>query len=141
MNSSPLYPLATVGGLIYNKEKILLIKSHKWSNLYCVPGGKIDYGETMEVAFKREIKEETQLDIYNIKFVCIQDCIEHQEFYKKKHFLLINFTADTLEHKVVLNEEAQEYIWVDIKESLHLPLNEPTKFLINSVLSESTSIN
>ena len=126
MNISFPYPLATVGGLIYNsKNEILLVKTHKWQHLYSVPGGKISYGETMQDAFRREVKEETNLDIYDIRFVCIQDCIHHKEFYQKKHFLLINFVAYTTSETVILNEEAYEYRWIDIKDSLKLPLNEP----------------
>ena len=70
MNKSFPYPLATVGGLIINQQsKILLVKTHKWRNLYGVPGGKISYGETMHDAFRREVKEETNLDIFDIHFV------------------------------------------------------------------------
>jgi ADP-ribose pyrophosphatase YjhB (NUDIX family) len=89
----------------------------------------------MHEAFKREVKEETNLEISNIRFVCIQDCVHHKEFYQKKHFLLINFTAFTKSKAVELNEEAYEYRWLKLKESLALPLNEPTRFLIEKVLS------
>ena len=135
MNTSFPYPLSTVGGLIHNqKNEILLVRSRKWSHLYGVPGGKIAYGETMEAAFKREVREETNLEIYDIQFVCIQDCIHHKEFYQKKHFLLINFAAYTNTETVVLNDEAYEYRWVEINESLGLALNEPTRVLIHEVL-------
>ena len=141
MNISFPYPLATVGGLIYNsKNDILLVKTHKWQHLYSVPGGKISYGETMHDAFRREVKEETNLDIYDIRFVCIQDCIHHKEFYQKKHFLLINFVAYTTSETVILNEEAYEYRWIDIKDSLKLPLNEPTRFLIHEILKMNLKI-
>jgi len=35
-------------------NQILLIKTKKWSGLYGTPGGKVDYGESLEVALKRE---------------------------------------------------------------------------------------
>lgn len=141
MNTSFPYPLSTVGGLIYNqKNEILVVKTHKWRHLYGVPGGKIAYGETMHEAFKREVKEETNLDIYDIVFVCIQDCIHHKEFYQEKHFLLINFVAYTKTENVILNDEAYQYRWIDMHESLLLPLNEPTRFLIHEVLKMNLKI-
>ena len=133
------YPLATVGCIIVNfKNEILLLKSHKWSHLYSIPGGKIHYGESMIQALKREILEETALNIDNIIFVMAQDCIEHHEFYKKQHFILLDFIAYTKDTTVILNEEAQEYLWIDMKRSLQLPLNEPTKILIEEIIRQKT---
>src|SRR5208283_5235208 len=40
-------PLATVGGLIFNEAgEVLMIRTHKWSNLWGIPGGKIKWGES-----------------------------------------------------------------------------------------------
>jgi nucleoside triphosphatase len=64
------YPEPTVGALIFNPEwEILLVKSHKWKEKYTIPGGHIDLVERTEDALKREIKEETDLDIYDIRFI------------------------------------------------------------------------
>ena len=125
------WPIVTVGGIILNKDnQILLIKTNKWSGLYGTPGGKVDYGETLEIALKREIKEETNLSIKNIHFIFYQDCIEHSEFYKPRHFLLMNFIAQIDLGEVCLNYESEHYRWEKIDDALKLPLNQPTKNLI-----------
>jgi nucleoside triphosphatase len=125
------WPIVTVGGIILNeKNQILLIKTSKWSGLYGTPGGKVDYGESLETALKREIKEETNLSIKDINFVFYQDCIEHPEFYKPSHFLLMNFIAHVDPGKVSLNYESENYRWEKIENALKLPLNTPTKNLI-----------
>jgi len=49
------------------------MKSHKWHDAYVIPGGHIELGETAEEALRREIKEETALDIYGIEFICCRN--------------------------------------------------------------------
>ena len=79
---------------------------------------------------KREIKEETNLSIKDIHFIFYQDCIEHPEFYKPRHFLLMNFIAHIDPGEVSLNYESEHFRWEKIEDALKLPLNEPTKNLI-----------
>ena len=107
------YPEPTVGGLIINPEgKLFLMRSYKWKHCYTVPGGHIELGETMEDALVREIKEETNLDICDIEFLLYQEFIRDPAFWKKKHFIFFDFTCRTDSDDVILNHEAQEYVWV-----------------------------
>lgn len=130
------YPEITVGALIFNPEgKILLIKSHKWKGKYTIPGGHIEYGETIEEALKREIKEETGLDIYDIEFVCIQEFIFDNAFWKKKHFIFLDYVCKTDSKDVKLNEEAEECAWFTLEEALNNPeVENYTKRLIRKYL-------
>jgi phosphoglycolate phosphatase-like HAD superfamily hydrolase/ADP-ribose pyrophosphatase YjhB (NUDIX family) len=129
-----LYPLAAVGALIFNsKNEMLMIKTRKWSHLWGIPGGKIRSGETIEEAVRREIKEETNLDLSRIEFAMIQDCINPPEFYKQAHFVLLDYIARSLPGEVILNEEAEEYQWCSMEKALKLSLNTPTRILINYV--------
>ena len=49
-----------------NKNEVLFEKRSD-NGMWCVPGGAIELGETLEQALKREVKEETSLDIFNPK--------------------------------------------------------------------------
>jgi nucleoside triphosphatase len=70
------YPEPTCGAIIFNRNnKIFLMRSHKWHGKYVIPGGHIELGEKMKDSLKREIKEETGLEIYGIKFVCFHEGI------------------------------------------------------------------
>ena len=132
----PPIPLATVGALIFNsKNEALMIRTHKWSDKWGIPGGKIKWGETSEAALRREILEETNLKVKDIEFVLVQDCIHSREFYKDAHFVLLNYTCRcTAKNPVVkLNEEGREFRWLSLAAAKKLRLNKPTKNLILAV--------
>ena len=133
-------PVVTVGGLIFNSlGKVLLVRTHKWSDLWGIPGGKIKWGEPSEAALHREIKEETGLDIGEIEFVMVQDCIHSKEFYRDAHFVLLNYTCRCVgEIEVKLNDEAREFRWVLLDEGMKMPINEPTRKLLASVNGKRT---
>ncbi|HEY5346081.1 MAG TPA: NUDIX domain-containing protein [Verrucomicrobiae bacterium] len=129
-------PLATVGALIFNsKKEVLMIRTHKWSGLWGIPGGKIKRGEPSLAALRRELKEETALKITDIKFVIVQDCISSKEFYRDAHFVLLNYTCKCVAKnpRVVLNEEAREFQWLKLAAAKKLKLNKPTKILLDAV--------
>lgn len=138
LGASANMPVATVGALIFNPEnRVLMLRTQKWSNRWGIPGGKIEYNETSEDALRREVREETALAVGNVRFVMAQDCIQSPEFYREAHFLLLNYTCKTRDGtNVRLNDEAQEFRWVSIAEALAMELNQPTRRLIEAVLTQ-----
>ena len=137
-------PLATVGALIFNSQnETLMIRTHKWSNKWGIPGGKIKFGETSEAALRREILEETGLKISDIKFVLVQDCIHSKEFYRDEHFVLLNYTCRCAAKnpRVTLNDEGREFRWLKLADAKKLKLNKPTKILIEAVQKSSRRVN
>jgi|GEM_PF-863409 len=137
LHAKQQYPEPTVGALIFNQEdKILLIKSHKWRGKYSIPGGHIELGERMEDALKREIKEETGLEIYDVEFIRFDEFIFDEAFWKKKHFIFFDFACKTNSTEVKLNSEGQEYVWVSLKEALELPVEPYAKKTIEEYIKE-----
>jgi phosphoglycolate phosphatase-like HAD superfamily hydrolase/8-oxo-dGTP pyrophosphatase MutT (NUDIX family) len=130
-------PIATVGALIHDGAgNVLMIRTHKWSDLWGIPGGKIERGESSEAALKREIREETNLEISDIRFVMNQDCIDSTEFIRPEHFILLNYLAKASSHDVILNDEAEDFRWVNMDDALKLELNHATKVLLQRVIDE-----
>jgi 16S rRNA (cytidine1402-2'-O)-methyltransferase len=131
-------PVVTVGALIFNScGEVLMIRTHKWSDLWGIPGGKIKSGETAERALRREIKEETALDVDQIQFVLVQDCVNSPEFYRPAHFVLLNYTCVAGEGPVSLNDEAEEFRWLGPEAALALQLNTPTRVLLDAVYEKA----
>jgi phosphoglycolate phosphatase-like HAD superfamily hydrolase/8-oxo-dGTP pyrophosphatase MutT (NUDIX family) len=129
-------PISTVGALIFNvRGEVLMIQTHKWTHKWGIPGGKIKPNEPSETALRREVREETGLELKEIHFELVQDCIEPPEFYRKAHFLLLNYTALAVGTDVVLNDEAENYRWVSPAEAAKMDLNTPTRILLDHVQS------
>jgi phosphoglycolate phosphatase-like HAD superfamily hydrolase/ADP-ribose pyrophosphatase YjhB (NUDIX family) len=125
-------PIVTVGALILNSHnELLLVRTRKWSDLWGIPGGKVRYGEPAAAALRREIKEETNLEIADINFAMVQDCIHSTEFHRDAHFVLLNYVCRCRgQDGVTLNDEAQEFRWLNLGAAEALPLNQPTRKLI-----------
>ena len=137
LSTSTEPPLATVGALIFNSNnEVLMIRTHKWSGKWGIPGGKIKRNEPSLAALRREIMEETGLKITEIQFVIVQDCIGSKEFYRDAHFVLLNYTCRCVAKnpRVILNEEAQEFQWLKPAAAKKLKLNKPTRILLEVVL-------
>ncbi|TAG08904.1 MAG: NUDIX domain-containing protein [Verrucomicrobia bacterium] len=131
-------PTVTVGALLYNDHaEILLVKTPKWKNLWGIPGGKIERGETMLHALQREMLEETGIEIDRVQFVLAQDSIDSPQFMRSQHFVLLNYLAHAQSTEVVLNHEATEYRWINLLDAYDLPLNEATKFLLDHIQHHS----
>ena len=125
------YPLPGVAALIANpKNQVLIVQTHKWSGLWGVPGGKIDYGETIEVALKREMREEVGLEISDLQFAFNSEIIKDPKFHKPMHFVSLEFVARSASSDVVINEEIAEFAWVTLEEAFTYPVNSYTLRLL-----------
>ena len=49
--------------ILYDREKGLLLEKRSDDGTWCVPGGGLELGETLEQALRREVREETSLEI------------------------------------------------------------------------------
>ena len=82
--------------------------------------------------------EETSLEIRNIEYLCWQEFIYDEQFWKPRHFIFLNFTARTDQGNVVLNDEAEEFIWIDPQKALNeLDIDSYTEFSIREFLDRT----
>lgn len=67
--------IEVVAAIIKKEDKIFITRRSygEFKNMWEFPGGKIEDGETEEVALKREIKEELELDINNLEYFTTVD--------------------------------------------------------------------
>jgi len=134
------YPEPTVGALILNPDgEVLLIRSHKWKDAYVMPGGHIELGERMEDALRREILEETGLEIEVVEFLGHQEFVYDEAFWKHRHFIFFDYVCKALSTDVTLNDEAQEYAWVSLEETPTILVEPYTRHAIEVYLQRKTT--
>ncbi|MBU6500817.1 MAG: NUDIX domain-containing protein [Patescibacteria group bacterium] len=111
--------VVTVGGIIEyagtaKKEKeILLVKTHKWGGRYSIIGGKVRRSERLAEALVREVREEAGLRGSVGDHIVTFDQIKHSGYYLKEvSHIFVDNIVQVSNKKVVLNEEAEEFIWM-----------------------------
>ena len=103
--------------IIYDKEKGILFEKRSDNGMWCVPGGAVELGESLEQALSREVKEETSLDISNPKLFAVAANVHmiypnKDEVYYTDVVYEVNEYTGTLKH----DEESTELKWFKINE-------------------------
>ncbi len=128
-------PLVCVGALVYAPDdRVLLARTTKWRGLWGVPGGKVEWGETLEQAVAREFAEETGLRLRDLRYAQTQEAVLSPEFHKPAHMLLVDFFARTDQTDVVPNDEIAEWRWLPLHQANSVPLNSYTRTLVELAL-------
>lgn len=123
--------------MIFNEKKqVLLVKSHKWGNKWICPGGKVNPGERLEDAVRRETREELGIDLNEVIYWHFSQHINPQHFFKPAHFISFIFVCKTTDSNIKLNSEAQEFKWVSPIQATLLDLHPITKNTIENFLRD-----
>ena len=129
------YPIPAVAALIAAPDNhVLIVRTVKWSGQWGVPGGKVDYGETLETALRREMLEEVGLELHDVRFAFNSELIEDEKFHKPMHFVSAEYLARSSHTNVVTNSEIETFAWVTLREALKYPLNRYTRVLLEYAL-------
>ncbi len=134
------FPLTTVGALAVNiRGQVLIVKTTKWRGTWGVPGGKVEWGESLSSALIREFQEEVGLELSKIRFALLQEAVIDSQFFKEAHFILINYYAFSAKETIVPNEEIEEWAWVTPEQAMDYPLNTYTQVLIEDYVNKNIS--
>jgi 8-oxo-dGTP diphosphatase len=129
MRDAPLrHPVVAVGALIIREQRVLLVQranpplAGEWS----LPGGRIEFGETIIAALQREVREETGLAVEPRNLACLLDRIGDDH-----HYVLIDYLCDITGGDLRVGSDALAARWASRDDLLSLGV---AKFTCEAIL-------
>lgn len=104
-------------GIIYDKEKGILFEKRTDNGMWCVPGGAMELGETAEEALRREIREETSLEVQNPRFFKVRENVHmvypngDEVYYTDLVYIIEDYSGH-----LGMDDESSELKWFPIQE-------------------------
>jgi mutator protein MutT len=117
----PEHPLLGVGALIFHENRILLVERGKdpHKGFWSLPGGAVEVGETLEEAVRREVREETAIEIKIIAVIEIfERIIRDGDGRPEYHYVLIDYLCRAVTFEACAGTDAAGVAWVR-REDLH----------------------
>lgn len=112
-------------GIFFKDGKILFAKDHK--DKWELPGGRIDFNETIEIALKRECEEELGFDNIQIENIVNAWTFSSTVNNIDYHFIILIYDCTTIETEIKSSEEHTEYSWVPLDKINELNMREGYK--------------
>jgi 8-oxo-dGTP diphosphatase len=108
----PMHPQLAVSAAIFRDDKILLVRraGSPAKGFYSLPGGRVEFGETLHAALHREVDEETALKIEIAGLAGWREVVPGTS--GGGHYLIMSFAARWIAGEVVLNEELDDFRWL-----------------------------
>ncbi len=108
----PSHPQLAVSAAIFRDGKVLLVRLAKSpaSGYYSLPGGRVEFGETLHKALHREVDEETALRIEIAGLAGWREVVP--DAVGGGHYLIMSFAARWASGEPVLNDEHDDFRWL-----------------------------
>src|SRR6185503_11416306 len=101
----PTHPQIAVSAAIFRDGKVLLVRRARSpaKGFYSLPGGRVEFGESLHQALTREVAEETGLDIEIVALAGWREVLP--AVAGAGHYLIMSFAARWVAREPALNEE------------------------------------
>jgi 8-oxo-dGTP diphosphatase len=129
-------PQVAVGAIVVKDEKILLVKRNKapHKDLWAIPGGSVEIGETLPEATEREVHEETGLNIKAKEPVYTFDLIERDESGAVRfHYVIVDLSAEYVSGDLHPAEDALDARWFAPQDLAHIAISDSTRKLLQKI--------
>lgn len=133
----PEAPIVGVGAAIVDARRILLVRRGKEParGLWTFPGGAVELGEPVELAVRREVWEETGLEIELERVLVVVDRIERDgEGRVLYHYIIIDYLARPVGGSLQAADDADGALWAGPADLDRLEMTEPAREIARTLL-------
>jgi 8-oxo-dGTP diphosphatase len=111
-------PVVGVGAVIVHAGRVALIRRGKepLKGRWVVPGGTLEWGEGLEEAVVREVREETGLTVRPRALLMVFDRIERRPEGVLYHYVILDYLCEWLAGELEAGSDADEAAWVSPEE-------------------------
>jgi 8-oxo-dGTP diphosphatase len=131
----PDQPLVAVGAIVFKDNRVLLVRRGKppAEDLWAIPGGRVEIGETLQEAAEREIMEETGVTIRALVPVYTFDVIDLDTRGRIQfHYVIVDLTAEYIGGEPRAGDDAAAARWVSSDELSMLKVSSKTRQLLTA---------
>ena len=135
----PDRPVVGVGAIVWRGERVLLIRRGRPPRLgqWSLPGGAQQLGETLEEAIRREVREETALELARVSFLTTVDLVERDAAGRVRyHYTLVDFSAEAGDGDPIAGDDADAVAWFEPGELAGLGLWSETVRVIEAARAQ-----
>ena len=129
----PERPIAGVGVVVFRNEEVLLVKRKKapYKGQWSIPGGKQRLGETVTKAARRELMEETGVEVNELTLIDVIDIIVPDEEGKiLYHYIVTDYRTRWLSGECSPGDDAQDVQWFNLNKLGSISLLDKTRKII-----------
>jgi len=133
----PARPILGVGAVVVSDGRALLVKRGKEpaKDVWSIPGGMVEIGETIHGAVIREIREETGLEIEVGNRLSILERIFRDDFGRVRyHYVLIDYRAVPIGGTLAASSDAAEAAFFNARQLGQLGLADITARVVARAL-------
>jgi len=118
----PDHPIVGVGGVVVYRGRVLLIRrgSEPLKGAWSIPGGLLELGEELAEGVRRELKEETGLDVKPLEVLAVFDRVFREGPRVRYHYVIVDYAcrlkggrlraaSDVLDARWVRREDLPQY--------------------------------
>ncbi|MCD0420058.1 NUDIX hydrolase [Rubrivivax sp. JA1024] len=123
--AQPRHPQLAVSAAIFREGRLLLVRRARMpgKGLYSLPGGRVEFGETLEQAIVREVAEETALPIEIVGLAGRREVLPSAAS-AAGHYVIMVFAARWAGGEAQLNEELDDARWIAPADLASFPTTE-----------------
>jgi 8-oxo-dGTP diphosphatase len=111
----PEMPLVGVGAVIVDKGRVLFIRrgTEPMKGRWSIPGGLVELGESLTDAVRREVKEETGLEVEVVELIELLDRVYRDDMRVRYHYVIADYLCRVTGGEAHAGSDAAEAHWAE----------------------------